>query len=124
MTTIPLTWTTPPLTKNRVRNMHHHAEAKIRAQAVEEAREAIRAADVAPMVGAICILHWIVPNRRRRDGDGAQPTLSLAIDALVLEGVLPDDSWPHVPHSGVTVHPPDGSGGAMWLTLHDPDGAA
>jgi crossover junction endodeoxyribonuclease RusA len=74
------------------------------------------------MPGAIVILHWQMPDRRRRDGDGAAPTLKVVLDALVAEGVLPDDSWIHVPHSGVTCHPPvKGQPGALWLELTDPD---
>jgi hypothetical protein len=38
----------------------------------------------------------------------------------VLEGVLPDDSWVHVVHSGVTCHPPEpGMPGALWLTIEE-----
>jgi crossover junction endodeoxyribonuclease RusA len=74
------------------------------------------------MPGAIVILHWQMPDRRRRDGDGAAPTLKVVLDALVAEGVLHDDSWIHVPHSGVTCHPPvKGQPGALWLELTDPD---
>lgn len=120
--TIPLPWQKPPLTKNAVRRMHYRTEAKLRAAAIEDARWAIRAAAITPMIGGIVILHWRVANKRRQDGDGADPTKALLIDALVLEGVLPDDSWVHVVHSGVTCHPPiKGQPGALWLTLTDPD---
>lgn len=121
MTTISLPFTTPPLTKNRVRRMHHIAEARARRDAVLAARWSIRAAKVQPMDSAIVVLHWQVPDARRRDGDGAGPTLSLCIDALVLEGVLEDDTWRHVVHSGITCHPPTPrQPGALWLTIHDP----
>lgn len=122
MTCIPMPWASPPMTKNRVRRMNHYAEAKLRATTLDEARWAIRAAKVEPMVGAIVILNWRVATRRRQDGDGADPTKAAVIDALVLEGVLPDDSWIHVVHSGVTCHPPlAGEPGAMWVVLSDPD---
>ncbi|WP_163168080.1 hypothetical protein [Arthrobacter sp. Alg241-R88] len=121
MTSIPLPFELPPLTKNQVRRLHHHKEAKIRRQSMEATRWAIRAAKVQPLEQAVVILHWRVPNRHRRDGDGAQPTLSFCLDALVLEGVLPDDSWKFVAHSGVTVHPPiPGQPGALWLSINDP----
>lgn len=120
--TIDFPWTEPPLTKNKVRRLHYQTEAKIRGRAVEEARWIIRAANLDPMGGANVTLHWRMPDRRRRDGDGAQPTLSLLIDALVREGVIPDDSWVHVPHSGVTAHPPIPSKpGALWLEIAHPD---
>lgn len=124
-TTIPLHWPAPPLTQNGLRRMHHMAEAAAKRHALHEARYTIRAANLAPMVGANVTLHWRMPDRRRRDGDGAAPTLKVCLDALVDEGVIPDDSWIHVPHSGVTCHPPmPGKPGALWLTLDDPDGGA
>lgn len=122
MVTIPLPWTEPPATQNQLRRLHYQAEASIKRAALLEARSAIRAKGVPFMAGAIVILHWRQPDRRRRDGDGAAPTLKVCLDALVKEGVLHDDSWVEVPHSGITVHPPvKGQPGALWLTLSDPD---
>ena len=121
MTTVLLPFDAPPLTKNKVRRMHHHVEAKLRRDSIDAARWAIRAAKVQPLEQAVVILHWRVKDKRRQDGDGADPTKALCIDALVLEGVLPDDSWAFVVHSGVTCHPPvKGQPGAMWLSITDP----
>jgi len=118
MTTVELPFDAPPLTKNTVRRMHHHKEAKIRRESIEATRWAIRAANVRPLEQAVIILHWRMPTNHRRDGDGADPTKAFCIDALVLEGVLPDDSWSFVIHSGVTCHPPvRGLPGALWLTI-------
>lgn len=120
MIRIDLPFTAPPLTKNAVRRMHHMTEAKARKQIVEAVMWLTRG--IEPMAGANVTLHWRVPDKRRRDGDGADPTKAACIDGLVRGGVLPDDSWVHVPHSGTTVHPPvPGCPGAMWLTLTDPD---
>jgi crossover junction endodeoxyribonuclease RusA len=122
MTSISLPWTTAPITQNGLRRMHHYAEAKAKSAALEQARRAIRRDKVKPRAGAIVILNWQMSDRRRRDGDGAAPTLKVVLDALVAEGVLPDDSWVHVPHSGITTHPPvKGLPGSMWVTLTDPD---
>jgi crossover junction endodeoxyribonuclease RusA len=122
MTVIDLPYDKPPMTKNKVRRMHYQAEAKLRRDVVEQVRWAIKASRVKPMVGAIVVLHWRVETKRRQDGDGADPFKAACIDALVLEGILPDDSWVHVVHSGVTCHPPiPGRPGALWLTLTDPD---
>jgi len=122
VSTIPLPFESPPMTKNKIRRLHYQAEAKLRAETIDAARWAIRAAKPKPMVGAIVILHWRMANKRRQDGDGADPTKAAVIDALVLEGVLPDDSWIHVVHSGITTHAPiPGRPGAMWLTVTDPD---
>lgn len=121
MSTVPLPFAEPPLTKNKVRRMHFRKEAEIRRQSIAAVREAIGAAKVQPLEQAVVILHWQQPNNRRRDGDGADPTKAFCIDALVLEGVLPDDSWGHVLHSGVTCHAPiKGKPGALWLTITDP----
>lgn len=118
---LDLPWPAPPLTKNRVRRMHYQAEAKERRRVVEAVTWIARNR-IEPMVGAIVTLHWRMPDKRRRDGDGADPTKAACIDGLVRAGVLPDDSWVHVPHSGVTCHPPEpGKPGALWLTVTDPD---
>jgi len=117
--TIPLPWTSPPVSQND--RQHHHVKAKAVAQALAEARLAIRAAQVEPVVGAIVTLHYRVPDRRRRDADNLAVVLKVCQDALVKEGVLPDDSWVCVPASGCRIHPP-GEPAAMWLTLSDPDG--
>lgn len=124
--TFALRWSVPPLTKNMVRRLHHQREAQLRRDAITEARWAIRAAlrrgEIQPMDRADITLHWRQPDHRRRDGDGAQPTLSLVIDALVLEGVLPDDTWAHVIHSGITCHPPvRGLPGGFWVELSRPN---
>ena len=118
--TIPLPWSTPPLTQNQVRRMHYRAEAKAKADAKTEARWAIRAAKVRPIVGAEVTLHYRVPDRRVRDSDGPAPTLKVVIDALVAEGVLPADDWVHVPASGIRFHPPTkGLPGSIWVELTD-----
>jgi hypothetical protein len=122
MTLIPLPWSKPPLTQNQLRRMHHMVEARGKADALGVARNAIKAEHIKPMAGAIVILHWRMADRRRQDGDGAAPTLKVCLDALVKEGVLHDDSWVEVPHSGVTTHPPiPGQPGSLWLELTDPD---
>ena len=119
MNTIALPFRAPPLTKNAVRRMHHHREAKERKTI--KTVVALLARDLAPMEQATVVLHWRMPDRRRRDGDGAAPTLAACIDGLVEAGVLPDDSWQYVTHSGVTCHPPDPPRpGALWLTVTAP----
>ena len=115
-------WTSPPLTQNKLRRMHHMVEAREKASALGLARRAVAQARLQPMAGAVVILHWRMADRRRQDGDGAAPTLKVCLDALVKEGVLHDDSWVEVPHSGVTTHPPiPGQPGALWLSVTDPD---
>lgn len=120
-THIALPWTMP-LTQNQVRRMHPLAEAREKKRLKTEARWAIRAAKIKPRVGADVTLHWRVPDARRRDGDGAAPSLKVCLDALVDEGVIPDDSWVHVPKATIHIHPPQpGMPAGMWLQLDDPD---
>lgn len=118
--TIPLPWTNPPLSGNRTRG-NPHARANEVAEAKLVARVAIRAAGVAPMVGANITLHLRVATKHRRDADNLGPTLKVVQDSLVLEGVLPDDSWVHVPRSACQIHAPNGQPAAMWIELSDPD---
>lgn len=121
---VPLPWVTPPLTQNQLRRLHPLREAALKKAAKNEARWAIRAARPRPRIGANVTLHWRMPDARRRDGDGAAPTLKVVLDALVAEDIIPDDSWVHVPHSGVTCHPPQRKmPGSLWLELRDPDTA-
>ena len=115
--TIPLPWPKPPLTGNRTRG-NPYARANEVKKALGEAREAIQEAQVRPIVGAELTLHLRPKNRQRRDADGMFPTLKAVQDALVLEGVLPDDSWVCIPAATCRIHPPEkGQPPALWLEL-------
>lgn len=120
-------WTTPPITQNQLRRMHHQAEAKAKATALAEARWAIKARRLAPFTNrVVVVLHWQPATRRRQDPDGLAPTLKVCLDALVAEQVIAEDSWAEVAHAGITAHPPTtGQPGAIWLTINDatPDAA-
>jgi crossover junction endodeoxyribonuclease RusA len=119
--TIALPWHVPPLTQNQLRRLHPMREAALKRVAKDEARWTIRGARLTARAQSNVVLHWRMPDGRRRDGDGAAPTLKVVLDALVAEGILPDDSWAEVPHSGVTCHPPmRGLPGALWLELSVP----
>lgn len=116
MIAIQLPWNRPPLSLND-RGVNPHVKAAAIKQALTEARWAIRAAKVTPIVGANVTLHYRVPDHRRRDADNLAGVLKVVQDALVAEGVLPRDDWVCVPHSGQTIHPPTGEGAAMWVEL-------
>lgn len=111
--TIPLNWTKPPLTGNDRGHTKYQPFARVKG----EARIAIRAAKVIPVAGAVVSLHWLIPDRKRRDPDNLGATLKAALDALVHEGVLPDDSWLHVRRTACEIHPPTGEPARMWLEL-------
>lgn len=110
---IALPWPKPPLTGNDRGHTRFSPFARIKAEAVVM----IRAARVEPMERAEVTLHWLIPDRRRRDADNMAPTLKACQDALVAAGVLPDDGWEHVPLASCRIHPPDGSPARMWLTI-------
>lgn len=117
---IPLPWRTPPLRANDRRTWP--AQHRAFQQALTEARWAIRACNLAPIVGANAVLHYRPKTRRVQDSDGIAPTLKPVLDALVAEGIVPNDDWVHIPRTSQEIHPPDGSPGALWLELTPPDG--
>lgn len=118
MTLIDLPWRTPPLRANDRRTFH--AQARAFKQALTEARWAIKAANPTPIVGATVTLHYQPATRRIQDADGIAPTLKPVLDALVQEGVLPDDSWVCVPRTSQEIHPPvKGEPSRLWLELAD-----
>ena len=111
-----------PLTQNQVRRMHHLVEAKVKRQMSDDARWLIRAAKLTPVERAHITLHYRPGTRRPCDADGIAPTLKVGIDALVREGVLPDDDWRHVPAVTMRIHPPaDGLPASFWLEIGDPE---
>ena len=113
---VALPWPRPLVTPND--RLHFHRKAALMAQMKTDARWAIRAAKVEPRVAAEVGIHWRVPDRRRRDSDSLQLALKACLDALVAEGVLPDDSWVEVPRAHMTIHPPlKGIPGGMWIEL-------
>jgi hypothetical protein len=115
VTTIPLPWSKPPLTGNRTRG-NPYARANEVKKAKEEACAAIGFRW--PVVAADVTLHFRPSTKQRRDADGMFPTLKVCQDALVLQRVLPDDSWIHVPAATCRIHPPNvGEPAAMWLEL-------
>jgi crossover junction endodeoxyribonuclease RusA len=113
---VPLPWTRPPLSGNRTRG-NPHARAKEVDKAKGEARWAVRVARLPRLAGAEVTLCYRVATKRRCDADNLAPTLKVCQDALVAEGVLPDDSWVHVPSATCRIHPPSLDGPAMWLAL-------
>lgn len=113
---VALPWSKPPLTGNRTRGNPYAQAAKVKV-AKAEAFDAV--GGLPAIVGAEVTLHFRPATRHRRDADGMFPTLKVCQDALVAEGVLPDDSWVSVPAATCRIHPPNGEPAAMWLELTD-----
>jgi Holliday junction resolvase RusA-like endonuclease len=116
VTVIPLPWSKPPLTGNRTRGNPYARANEVKA-ALAQAISAVTDADLEPIVAADVALHFMPKTRQRRDADGMFPTLKVCQDALVKCGVLPDDSWVHVPAATCRIHEPDGEPAATWLEL-------
>ena len=121
---VHLPWVKPPLTGNRTRGNPYARAAEVK-NAGEAAAwvisNGITSGTCWPIVGADITLHYRPADRRRRDADGLFPTLKVCQDALVAEGILPDDSWVCVPSATCRIHPPTSEPAAMWLELTDPD---
>ena len=113
---VPLPWERPPVTLNDRDERNRGGSQKIK-KALREAREAVRAAGLEPIVSADSTLHWQIPDRRRRDSDNLGSTHKIVNDALVKELVIPDDSWSHIRRSTQEIHPPNGEPASMWLEL-------
>lgn len=113
---IDLPWTKPPLTGNRTRG-NPYARAKEVATAKAEAIIAIRQAKPRRIVGANVSLHYQAATFHRRDADGLFPTLKVCQDALVAEGILPDDSFVCVPAATCRIHEPNGDPASCWIEL-------
>jgi crossover junction endodeoxyribonuclease RusA len=116
--TVDLPWSKPPITGNRTRG-HPHARAKEVETAKAQARAAILAAAPTMLPGVNITLHYRPMNRQRRDADNLFPTLKVVQDALVLEGVIYEDSWVTVPSATCRIHPPNGEPAAMWVVLEE-----
>lgn len=116
---VHLPWERPPLLQNRSsRSGNPYAKAAAVRVAKDAARYAIRAASMPRLAGANVHLHFRPKDKRRRDADGTCATLKVVLDALVAEGVLPDDSWVEVPSSGHVIHPPiPGQPSALWVEI-------
>jgi crossover junction endodeoxyribonuclease RusA len=115
---VDLPWARPPITGNRTRG-NPHARAKEVETAKAQARAAILAAAPTMLPGVNITLHYRPMNRQRRDADNLFPTLKVVQDALVLEGVIYEDSWVTVPSATCRIHPPNGEPAAMWVVLEE-----
>ena len=115
--TIPLPWPKPPLTGNRTRGNPYARASEVRT-AKHEAVVAIRQANPRRIVAANVTLNFRLADKRQRDSDGMFPTLKVCQDALVDQGIIPDDWWAYVPAATCQIHPPNGYPADMWLTLN------
>lgn len=115
---VNLPWPAPPLSLNDRQHWRPKA-AKVRT-ARDDARWAIKAARLPRLPAAEVVLVWRVRDRRRRDLDNLVATLKPCLDALVDEGVLPDDDWTHVRLASTRIDPPNPERTcAVWLEISE-----
>lgn len=62
-------------------------------------------------------LHYVAPDRRRRDEDNLIASAKPLWDGLVDAGVVPDDTSEFMTKLMPKIHPPDGNGPRMWLEI-------
>jgi crossover junction endodeoxyribonuclease RusA len=117
--TVPLPWSTPPLSLNQ--RMHWAAKAKITGEVRVTAAWAVHAARVPPLRRAVMTLHYAPRDRNRRDADNLTATSKVCSDALVDACVVPDDVPEFLDHRMPVIEAPTGSKGALWLTIHEID---
>jgi Holliday junction resolvase RusA-like endonuclease len=90
----------PPMTMNEAHRAHWTAKKKARERLAWQIRAALAATPIPPMDRATITIVQHAPNAIRRDADGLGLFRKHAIDALVREGVLPDDNTAHVVDGG------------------------
>lgn len=113
--TMPLSYDRPPLTLNQRGHwrVHDPARKALRAEAATRAR-----ALGIPACGHITTrLHYRAPDRRRRDEDNLIATAKPLWDGLVDAGIVPDDTSEYMTKLMPIIHPPDGTGPALWLAI-------
>lgn len=92
--------TRPPLTMNDWRNAHWAVKSKTKHRLAWLTREALQRTPVPRLHRARITVTQYAPDRRRRDPDGLGAFRKDVLDALVREGVLPDDNRDHVVDAG------------------------
>lgn len=118
-----LPWITPPLSQNGSRgsNPHVHA-AKVR-RAMEAARFTIRAQRLPVLASITCELHWVPARNGRRDPINVTATLKVVEDAMVLEGVIPDDTPKYCTSVMPIIHPANPRDPHMYVRVLNLDPA-
>ncbi len=92
---LPMGWLSPPLSLNRA---SHWSETRRKSNVIRhEVLVRARAAQLPKTTGRVTVtLHWCPAVNRRRDLDNVFPTLKPCIDALVIYGMVPDDTHDYV----------------------------
>ncbi|MBW8171809.1 hypothetical protein K0651_01935 [Ornithinimicrobium sp. Arc0846-15] len=73
---------------------------------VSDTRWLVRAARIPDLAGCTVQLHFEPATTRRRDTDNLVATLKPICDAIVLEGIVPDDTPVFMSKPEPIIHPP------------------
>lgn len=94
----------PPLTMNAANSVHwsKKRDARIRTHAL--IKQALQKTPVPPLERATVAIVQLAPDARRRDNDSLGLFRKHVLDALVAEGVFPDDNTNHVIDGGNSIY--------------------
>lgn len=114
--TLNLTYRKPPLTLNQrgCWAKHDPHRKALRHQAAQLAQAARIPKNLTHITTR---LHYRAPDRIRRDEDNLIATAKPLWDGLVDAGIVPDDTSQYMTKLMPIIHPPDGTGPALWLTI-------
>ena len=118
-----LDWWLVPLPFTKALSLNDRMNHWVKAKAVREWRDAARWSARAARIPASSRIrvgfHYIPKDRRRRDSDNLVGAFKPCVDALVDEGVVPDDTLQYVEREWPMIHDPDPSivGGRFWLSV-------
>lgn len=110
-----------PLTKPLSLNSRQHYMVKARevAQLRNDVRFLVKAAGIPPLPCVQIELHYAPRDSRRRDSLNLIATLKPCEDAVVDEGVIPDDTPEFSVPTMPVIDPPTGTAGRLYLLVRE-----
>lgn len=112
---IPLVFDKPALTANQ--RLHWAEKSRRTAMVREHVAWRARQARLMTQEHVVVQLHFVPPDRRRRDPSNLVPTQKPAVDGLVDAGVVKDDTPEWVTELMPVIHPPSYAVPRMWLEV-------
>jgi crossover junction endodeoxyribonuclease RusA len=114
----PLHFRTPPLSMND-RPGNRQQEARQQAEVLAALRWVIRAETIPALPRIRIELHYFPARAGRRDPINLCATLKPLQDAVVAEGIVPDDIPQYVEHVMPVIHRPVRVGAGLWCRVVD-----
>jgi hypothetical protein len=108
----------PPLSLNK--RMHWALQSRLRQQLFNDTLLSVRAAKLPRGLDRVSVEFHYVPatKRRQRDEDNLAPNLKACCDALVVYGLVPDDSNEYLT-SGSRIDPINRTNPGLYLLIAD-----